>query len=820
MNSSPNKSMVSYHLIFFSFLLSLLYLFPSLSIAQKKEPSDKKKASIDQVQIEKYKVYNDVITPNANTQKGFLTVHQIEGDYYFELPKSLLEKDILIASRISRMPHQFSPYGSGVYTRPGAEHQVIRFQKKGNFILMRLVSHNDVEKTESPIQQSVLNNNFEAIIFNFKIETMGINSDSYVINVTSFFTSDIPLIGVESSDISGVDKSRSMIKKIRVFAKNIEVQHVLTYRTNNRPYSDRNNSLSFELNQSFVLLPKDPMIPRLHDWRVNFLSVKKTNYSLDYQEVIQQRYITRWRLEPSNWATFKRGELVEPIKPIVFYLDPATPDVWKPFIKQGVEDWKRIFENIGFKNVIQVKHPPTKIEEPEWDINNFQYSVIRYIASKRGAAASFNVYDPRSGEILKTDIHLSQGYFDYIKKLFFIQTAATNPDARTLRFKDEVMGELIRSVISHEVGHSLGLSHNMKASLAYHPDSLRSSMFTSTHGLSASIMDYTFGNYLAQPEDSITNFYTKIGEHDEWAIKYGYRPIDQNISPEIEKEVLNLWISEKVNNALYRPWAIFQEEMDLGNDPLQAAKLGINNLKKIAKNLIVWTMQPGESHKDLSDMREMLYKQFYYCLEPIVHMISGSYNQPKSADEAGVVYKFIPEVEQRKAFGIINEYILQTPSWLIDIETQQRISSGISRKGTINQIKILHKKFLDGLLQNPMTMMENEAFNGEKAYTISELYYDLRINIFNELKSGNQIDIYRRNLQKMMVEQLIERANNQTEFYNYTDVSSIATGNLIALQRAIKRGIKKHKDSVSKYHLQQLLIKIDGVLKGNKTNWE
>lgn len=792
-------------------VLIIYLIFCSLQSRAQKRTNRLDEASKNRSKNQSVEGYSELITNNAETQTGLLTFHKVGDNYYFELPEYLLEKEILVVSRISGMPHKFSPYGSGVYTRL-REHQVIRFQRRDNSILMRLVSHHDVPDDALRLYQSVMNNNLEPIIYNFKIQATTPGYASYVINIKDFFTSDIPLIGVKSSYISGLDRSKSMISSIKVFSENVEVRHILTYRVSDRPYGDRNNSLSFELNQSLVLLPGKPMVPRLHDHRLGYFGVHQTNYDLNKQRAKKTKSITRWRLEPSDWEAFNRNELVEPVKPIVYYLDPAFPEKWRPYMKKGVEDWQKVFEEIGFKNAIVVKDPPTPEESPEWHIDDFRHSVIRYIPTERGTAAGFTVYDPRTGEILKADIQFGHNHLHYMRKMFFIQTAAANPDARKMKFQDETMGALIRSVIAHEVGHTLGLKHNMIASSAYSVDSLRSPSFTSTHGLSPSIMDYAWGNYIAQPEDGVTNFYTRIGEYDYWAIKYGYHPIALNISPEQEQKVLKRWIKEKAGNPLYRAVGGTDGEMDLGDDPIKAAKLGIANLKIIMKNLIRWTSEGDSDYSDLQELHEAIYKQFYRCLEPVVRMVGGQYYMAKAPDEPGPIYEYIPAEKQKQAIKLLNEYLFKTPNWLVDNKIHERVPDGLSSNGTIKNIMEIQRRVLNGLMSNVISMTEDGALNGNSAYTLDKLYQDLRRMIFNKIRTDDSINIYKRNLQKVMIDKWGEFMKIEHALYKHTDISSLTLGNLLILRQEIEDGLTYSKDAMSKYHLKDLLMRIDQIL--------
>lgn len=804
-----------------SFLMAAMLVSYHGTDAQSKRK--KKKDVIEQAKPttkSPFKKYSEVITSEAQTDQGLFTFHKVQDKYYFEIPDSLLEKEILIVSRISGYVHGMNFGGAGMKSRP---QQVIRFQKKDNSILIRSVSYNSVANEEDPIYKSVVNNNFEPVIFSFKIEALGKDSSSYVIDINDFFTTDVPMIGAlsehERTDfkISNLDQSRSMISWVKAFPENVEVRHVLTYKGKELPDNKLTDALSVEMNQSMILLPKVPMVPRNHDDRVGYFSIQQMDYSLDKQKAAKNHFITRWRLEPSDWDAFNRGELVEPVKPIVYYIDPATPLEWRPFIKQGVEDWQKAFEKAGFKNAIIAKDAPTAEEDPEWSPEDVRYSVIRYIATDIQNAQGPHVHDPRTGEILESDILWYHNVMNLIHNWYFVQTAAVNEEARQIQFDDELMGQLIRFVSSHEVGHTLGLPHNMGSSVAYPVDSLRSPSFTSTHGTAPSIMDYARFNYIAQPGDGVKNFFASIGEYDDWSIFYGYHPIANVQSPEQEETELNSWVLEKAGNPLYRygrqrglPVDPSAQTEDLGDDSMHASEYGIMNLKRIMKELLNWGTTDGEDYEDLRELYSNVVVQYNRYMGHVTANVGGVYEFYKTSDEDGLVYTHASLDKQTRAIAFLNEQLFATPNWLID----PAILGRIEEEGIIDRIKELQTSTLSRLLADDRLsrVIENESLNGKNAYTAFALFGDLRKGIFNELKSGKKIDTYRRNLQKAFVEEMEELIVSKNKEVSLSDMPSLARGNLKSLKAEIAAGLSAQSDAMSRYHLQDLQERIDLIL--------
>lgn len=781
----------------------------------EKKPDEKKSNG-------KIKPYKEVITKDAITDEGFFTVHKVNGNYYFEISKDLLEKEILVVSRISGFVKNLNFGGAGTESRP---EQVIRWQVKDDKVLLRSVSYSSVANPEDPIYMSVKNNNFEPIIMAFDIAAYGKDSSTVVFEVSPLFTTDVEMIGPltdqqrKSFAIKNLDKSRSYINEIKSFPQNVEVRHVLTFNGDKLPDNQVTGTLSVEMTQSFVLLPEKPMQPRYYDDRVGYFSVQHTNYSLDEQKAAQEKFITRWRLEPKDPAAYARGELVEPIKPIVYYIDPATPEKWRPYIKQGIEDWQVAFEAAGFKNAILAKDPPSKAEDPDWSPEDVRYSVVRYISTDIQNAQGPHVHDPRTGEILESDIMWYHNVMNLLRNWFLIQTAAVNPDARKAKFSDELMGTLIRFVSSHEVGHTMGLPHNMGSSPAYPVDSLRKPGFVQRMGVAPSIMDYARFNYVAQPGDKDVGLFPKIGPYDLWAIQYGYKLIPDAKTPDAEKATLNNWIKAHADNPLYRygrqqgrvvdPSA---QTEDIGDDAMKASELGIANLKYILPNLIAWTKEDGKDYEDLQELYGQVIGQYRRYMGHVSNNVGGVYSYPKTYDQQGVVFTPVPKEKQQRAVAFLNAQLFNTPTWMLNKDILQRIEVS----GVMDQIRGAQVSTLNTLFEGEglKRMIEAETLLGaSKVYTMSNLYADTKNGIFSELKTGAAIDPFRRNLQRAYVDKMEEWMRNKDDRYDQTDIKAVTRATLENLKSEINSSLARQKDAMSRSHLKDLVVRIEDALK-------
>ena len=796
------------------------------TVAPKPKPKPKKGA---------IQPYSKIVTKNHKTDDGLFKVHTKDDSYLFEIPDSLLNREMLMVTRIAKT-------ASGIGFGGGKQNtQVLRWQKKGKKILLRVVSHNVVADTILPVHEAVVNSNFEPILFSFPIKAFSKDSTATVIDATSLFATDVKPLGFpqfrrRGYQVTRMDKSRSYIDRVSSYPKNIEVRHVKTYFANKAPSNGSLGSISLEMSNSMILLPKVPMKRRYFDERVGWFTRGQTDYGLKAQKSKTVTYLDRYRLEvkDEDIEKFKRGELVEPKKQIVYYVDRATPEEWVPYIIQGVNDWQVAFEAAGFKNAIIAKRAPTPEEDPEYSPEDVRYSVIRYLASPIPNANGPHVSDPRSGEILESDINWYHNVMTLLHNWFFIQTAAINPDARSNNFKTETMGELIKFVSSHELGHTLGLPHNMGSSNAYPVDSLRSASFTKKFGTAPSIMDYARFNYVAQPEDKGVALMPNIGVYDKYAISWGYRPILNKTAKE-EKPILDSWILKHAGDPMYRfghqqvvnTIDPSSQTEDLGDDAIKASMYGIKNLKRILPRLEEWTTNKGETYDELGTMYGTLLGQYNRYMGHVSSNIGGVYEIYKTADQDGAVYTHVDKNHQRNALKFINKELFATPKWLLD----KNIFDKTQYSGSGEKIRGLQARTLNKILKigRMARMIENETLNGNKAYTLISMMSDLRRGIWAELYSKRSIDTYRRNLQRAHLDRLdylLNKAKNQRgpnpnwgSYFKQTsvnvsqsDIRPVVRGELKRLKRDIRAAISTAPNSLTRYHLQDASDRIDAIL--------
>ena len=690
----------------------------------------------------------DSITFNMKVDKGLITTYQNKkNELYFEIDKSLLSKDLLVVTRLAQIPSDYSGYlNAGSKT---AEH-VVEFVKQGQKILLKEVSYSNIANINDPISISVSENNFKPILAAFEIKNS--DEDSFLINVTSYFMSDSPGFNIirsydkENYKIGGVDKKRSFIDSANSFAKNIEILHTLTFSANKAPRKNQTKSFTFQINHSIIALPDDLMPIRYEDKRVGWFNTEKINYSSDALKSEKFSIIRRWRLEPSDIDAYKKGDLVEPIKQIVYYLDPATPIKWRKYFKMGIEDWNTAFEKAGFKNAIIAKDPPTKEEDPDFSPEDIRYSTVRYVASTTRNAVGPSVSDPRTGEILESDIIWYHNHLRSYRNRYLIETGAANPKARTLETPEEEIGEMMRRVISHEIGHALGLPHNMKASSAYPVDSLRSGNFTQKFGIASSIMDYARYNYVVQPGDKNIRFIRQIGPYDDYSIEWGYRYFGE--TPENERETLRIIVDSKSLNPIYMFGGYGNDPNsqteNIGDDPVRASMYGIKNLKIVANNLENWTMQPNGNYDDLNEIYGELISVYRRYIYHVHNIVGGIYNTTHNSNQPGVTTYLNTDVsKQKEALLFLDQNLWKTQDWLM----KKKLVSKIKEEGVLASFQNLQigalNRFLsvdklnrmlsaqESLLGNALTVEQllNSLFKTIATKPFSEDLFEQRLQL-------------------------------------------------------------------------------------------
>ena len=803
------------------------------------------------------KPYKEVITDKAKTSKGLFTVHKVEDKYYFEIPDSLMGREIMTVTRISKSATIPGTYGGEQLNR-----QVINFEKgPDNKVFLRAIQYINVSTdSTAPMYKAVRNSNVQPIAQAFDIKAFKKDSVSKtggtIIEVTDFFKGDNQIVSLPPFTktiykITSIAADRSYIQGIKTFPINTEIKMVKTFNGSpptpsfgppipspipsvSIPAIAVSGAVTMEINTSMILLPKESMKQRYFDPRVGYFANGYTVFEDGGQRTEDRTFAVRWRLEPKNAedaAKQKNGELIEPKKPIVYYIDPATPTKWRKYLKLGVDDWQKAFEAAGWKNAIRgeiLADNDTTIS-----LEDARYSAIRYFASDIENAYGPNVNDPRSGEILESHIGWYHNVMKLLKKWYVTQGAAVDPRARKNKFDDELMGDLIRFVSSHEVGHTIGLRHNYGSSSTIPVENLRNPAWIAAHGHTPSIMDYARFNYVAQPEDGVKDLYPRIGEYDTWAVKWAYQTLEGATAEDDQKFLNKQYIAEYAKNPRIwfgtetNPYDPRTQSECLGDNNMLASDYGIKNLKRILPNLTEWTKEEAQDYDMLTEGYNEIVTQYRRYIGHVTKNVGGIYETPKSMDEQGAVYEPTPRNIQKDAVSWINRQVFETPTWLLDdkIMSKTRPDQGVD---AISRIQDFTLTSLFGTDRLQRFIETNAKFPA--SYSLDEMFTDVRSSIWSELRTRKAIDASRRNLQKIFVEKMIStlNASGVPPSFNFgfrgtvipnavdprkTDIISVTRGHLLTLKDEIKSALYQPTlDKMSKYHLQDCLFRIEKAL--------
>ncbi|CAM3580768.1 zinc-dependent metalloprotease [Sphingobacterium prati] len=766
--------------------------------------------------------YEKILKKKKNARSGVFNVLESEKKWYLEIPDSLLNRYFLTVTRLVSAPQGFAMYGGEKLNE-----QTLYFEKGlGDRIQLRAAIYKQDAPENDAIRTALVQSQEDPIIAILDIKGLNPAKNGYLIDVTDLFRKDNAAISFDSkikseNKLSSLADDRSFITDMKVFPINLEVKTTKTYSsTSGTPAASLTGSMTFTTNTSMVLLPKVPMKKRIFDERVGYFANKYILFTDKDQRSKALNFIQRYRLEPKtkDVSRYLKGELVEPQKQIVYYIDPATPKKWRPYLIAGINDWNKAFEQAGFKNAIVGKEWPE--QDTTMSLEDARFSVIRYFASEKANAYGPRISDPRSGEIIEAHVGWYHNVMKLVQQWFMVQVGPLNKAAQKMQLDDEVMGQLIRFVSSHEVGHSLGLRHNMGASSQTPVEKLRDKKWVEKNGHTVSIMDYARFNYVAQPEDGVglSGIYPRVGMYDKWAIQWGYQYLPQFSNGEdeefyLKKQVTDsltanpkLWFGGEGNNEDPR-----SQKEDLGDDSILASTYGIKNLKRVVAHLLEWTNEPGDDYSNLKDMHKAVRGQFNRYLYHVLKNIGSQEITSKVRGQKGAVYAAIPREKVKAAVQYVNDNVFAPPLWLYPQDIQDLIGKDANKEITDQHEQMLNMLMSPGMLYN----VYMKSLTNENPYRLDEYLNDISKGVWTLPGGDLRIDAFKRGQQRYFLEKVnqivnpkIAQGSDIISQAQRSDVQLYVRTYLPVLVQQITQLSAKQTSSLNKQHLDFMLLEI------------